>query len=94
MCFQVFQILKAPFNGKNPIVEMEELAHQRHQPFRQICKLCYHILRLAQQDYRKNQVKSVLDKTTFDQALGSRNGNTQALLFDTLVSLFHQELLL
>lgn len=56
---QVFQILKAPFNGKNPIVEMEELAHQRHQPFRQICKLCYHILRLSQQDYRKNQVKSV-----------------------------------
>lgn len=52
---QVFQILKAPFNGKNPIVEMEELAHQRHQPFRQICKLCYHILRLSQQDYRKNQ---------------------------------------
>uniref|UniRef100_A0A8W8M0U5 Inositol 1,4,5-trisphosphate receptor n=1 Tax=Magallana gigas TaxID=29159 RepID=A0A8W8M0U5_MAGGI len=55
---QVFQILKAPFNGKNPIVEMEELAHQRHQPFRQICKLCYHILRLAQQDYRKNQVEN------------------------------------
>ncbi|XP_061187353.1 inositol 1,4,5-trisphosphate receptor type 1-like isoform X2 [Saccostrea echinata] len=52
---QVFQILKAPFGGKNPIVEMEELAHQRHQPFRQICKLCYHILRLSQQDYRKNQ---------------------------------------
>nr|XP_022296372.1 inositol 1,4,5-trisphosphate receptor type 1-like isoform X13 [Crassostrea virginica] len=52
---QVFQILKAPFNGKNPIVEMEDLAHQRHQPFRQICKMCYHILRLSQQDYRKNQ---------------------------------------
>ncbi|XP_055999570.1 inositol 1,4,5-trisphosphate receptor type 1-like isoform X4 [Ostrea edulis] len=52
---QVFQILKAPFGGKNPIVEMEELAHQRHQPFRQICKMCYHILRLSQQDYRKNQ---------------------------------------
>lgn len=73
--FQVFQILKAPFNGKNPIVEMEELAHQRHQPFRQICKLCYHILRLSQQDYRKNQVKSVTDKTTFNQVLGLRNLN-------------------
>lgn len=75
LCFQVFQILKAPFNGKNPIVEMEELAHQRHQPFRQICKLCYHILRLSQQDYRKNQVKSVTDKTTFNQVLGLRNLN-------------------
>lgn len=75
LCFQVFQILKAPFNGKNPIVEMEELAHQRHQPFRQICKLCYHILRLSQQDYRKNQVKSFPDKTTFNQVLGLRNLN-------------------
>ncbi|KAK3103047.1 hypothetical protein FSP39_016030 [Pinctada imbricata] len=52
---QVFQILKAPFGGKNPILKMEDLAHQRHAPFRQICKLCYHILRLSQQDYRKNQ---------------------------------------
>ncbi|XP_071158976.1 inositol 1,4,5-trisphosphate-gated calcium channel ITPR1-like isoform X6 [Mytilus edulis] len=52
---QVFQILKAPFSGNGPVIEMEELANQRHAPFRQICKLCYHILRLSQQDYRKNQ---------------------------------------
>ncbi|XP_033744403.1 inositol 1,4,5-trisphosphate receptor-like isoform X4 [Pecten maximus] len=52
---QVFQILKAPFSGPNPLLKMEELADQRHAPIRQICKLCYHILRLSQQDYRKNQ---------------------------------------
>ena len=52
---QVFQILKAPFSGQRPVIEMEELANQRHAPFRKICKLCYHNLRLSQQDYRKNQ---------------------------------------
>ncbi|KAJ8301691.1 hypothetical protein KUTeg_020678 [Tegillarca granosa] len=52
---QVFQILKAPFSGQQPFLKMEELAHKIHTPFRQICKLCYHLLRLSQQDYRKNQ---------------------------------------
>jgi len=60
----VFQILKAPFSGQHPVIEMEELANQRHAPFRQICKLCYHILRLSQQDYRKNQV-NLLSFNTF-----------------------------
>ncbi|KAJ8301192.1 hypothetical protein KUTeg_020179 [Tegillarca granosa] len=59
---EVFQILKAPFSGQQPFLKMEELAHKIHTPFRQICKLCYHLLRLSQQDYRKNQWKSFEQK--------------------------------
>ena len=54
----MFKILQAPFadNGDGPMLRMEELGDQRHAPFRHICRLCYRILKLSQQSYRKNQV--------------------------------------
>ena len=55
---KVFKILQAPFSdhGDGPSLKMEDIMDQRHAPFRQICRLCYRILKLSQQDYRKNQV--------------------------------------
>ncbi|XP_013415241.1 inositol 1,4,5-trisphosphate receptor [Lingula anatina] len=54
---QVFKILQAPFieGSEGPLLKMEELADKRHAPFRHICCLCYRILKLSQQSYRKNQ---------------------------------------
>uniref|UniRef100_H3A1P5 Inositol 1,4,5-trisphosphate receptor n=1 Tax=Latimeria chalumnae TaxID=7897 RepID=H3A1P5_LATCH len=54
---QIFKLLQAPFTdcGDGPMLRLEELADQRHAPFRHICRLCYRVLRHSQQDYRKNQ---------------------------------------
>ena len=59
MVFQIFKILQAPFNdvGDGALMQsMEELADQRHAAFRHLCRLCYRLLKLSFQNYRKNQV--------------------------------------
>ena len=50
-------MLKAPFTdtGYGALLRMEDLSDQKNAVYKHICRLCYRILKLAQQDYRKNQ---------------------------------------
>ena len=52
-------MLQAPFTdvGNGALLRMEDLSDQKYAVYKHICRLCYRILKLSQQDYRKNQAR-------------------------------------
>ncbi|XP_075250121.1 inositol 1,4,5-trisphosphate receptor-like isoform X7 [Convolutriloba macropyga] len=84
---QIFNLLRIPLNTDNadgPFFNMEDLKDSSHVAIKHIYRLCYRILRFAQQDYRKNQ-EYIAGQFQFMQ----RQIGYDILAEDTITALLH-----
>ena len=60
---QIFLILEAPFkspsDGVSPLARLDQLSEKKHELLKRMCRLSYLVIKLAQQNYRKNQVSGL-----------------------------------